>query len=467
MTKKFIKIVVFVILLLLFLNRVYDVFSWKDTAGSYYSSFDSFYQLKDDVVDVLFLGSSHTYCGVNNSVLWEDQGIASFSMSISGQDFTSSYYSLREALKTQTPEVVCLEMYGSLSHGYNVESNMYRNTLSYRLSHNSVEAVTSIAEDRKKELLLKWPIIHTRYAELQKKDFMKRDGAYLGYHSEFFVDPIEGLYEYADITEIERIGEENESWLRKIIELIREKDIKLVFFATPFVCREEEQKKLNYIEQLSREEGIPFINMCKEIEGLDFDPNQDFCDWGHMNYYGAEKISHYLASYLKNELNIKDRRGSIKYELWERDVIFRQHEVLNKTLSETFDLEVYMDYLTKLGDYTLVIVSNNGRYFIEAGIDRDLKEMGIEQFPDSNYICIRDMNGIIRESACVDFFDYFDLPGANLAVKSSTENMDIMVDLQPYAKTANGINILVYDNLLEKVADVIGIEADNFFNIVK
>lgn len=467
MIKNFIKTIIFIILLILFLNRIYGVLAWKDTAGSYYSSFESFYDLKDDLVDVVFLGSSHTYCGVNNSILWEDQGIASFSMAISGQDFTGSYYSLKEVLKTQTPEIVCLEVYGSVFHGYTVESNMYRNTLSYRLSRNAIDAITNIAEDRKMELLFKWPIIHTRYAELQKEDFLRKDSVYIGYHSEFIINPIDGLYTNSYITEIERIGEENEFWLRKIIELTREKGIELVFFATPYVCSEVEQKKLNYIEQISKEEEIPFVNMWKEVDGLVFDPNQDFIDSGHMNYYGAEKISHYLASYLKENYSIKDRRKSKQYELWAKDASFRKHEILNKTLQDTNDLESYMNWLTKLDDYTIIVVSNNGYYFSQAGIDGYMKEMGIDQFTDMNCIYIKNRNVVRVETTNSDFFDYMDLPGASLSISSSAENTGIVLDLQSYAKTQNGINILVYDNLLKTVVDSIGIEADNSFDIIK
>ena len=138
------KIVIFCILFLFLLNRIYDIFSWKDTAGDYYSSMDSFYDLEKDMVDVLFLGSSHVYCSVIPAQLWEDYGMASFNMAISGQDLASSYYSFKEALKTQDLDVVCVDLYGCVFHGYLIEGNLYRNTLSRKLSFTSIEAVNSI-----------------------------------------------------------------------------------------------------------------------------------------------------------------------------------------------------------------------------------------------------------------------------------------------------------------------------------
>jgi hypothetical protein len=61
------KIIVFCLIFVVLFNYVYKVLSWKDTAGDYYSSMESFYALDDNVMDVLFLGSSHCYCSIKNS----------------------------------------------------------------------------------------------------------------------------------------------------------------------------------------------------------------------------------------------------------------------------------------------------------------------------------------------------------------------------------------------------------------
>lgn len=74
---------------------------------------ETFYGLEEDVADVLFCGSSHCYCSVNPAILWGQHGIAGYNLGISGQDFAGTYHGIREALKTQHPRVICLEMYGS------------------------------------------------------------------------------------------------------------------------------------------------------------------------------------------------------------------------------------------------------------------------------------------------------------------------------------------------------------------
>lgn len=464
--KKVIKVVVFFIILGLFLNRVYSILSWKDTSGEYYSSMESLYGLDKDVVDVLFLGSSRCYCSINNSVLWEEQGISSFSLAISGQDLASSYYCLVEALKTQTPEVVCLELYGATFHGYLVESNMYRNTLSFRLSENAVNAVTDIAEDRKEELLLKWPIVHTRYAELQKKDFDKDRPVYLGYHAEFNTTAVEPLCSYYGNERLAIAGEE-ETWIRKIIALAEENDIQLVFFAAPVVSSEEDQKMLNYVAAIGEEHSIPLINMPRMQEELQLNVDSDFINWSHTNYYGAQKVSAYMGRFLKEHYSLPDRRGDESYSLWCEDAKVRQHEYRNQMLKQTYDIREYLGQLAGIGEYTVILTTNGEFYSDAADIADYVSELGMVDFYDTAGIWIRRDDQLLYHSIEENSFEYVELSEGDMVVQREDGNSSIVIDNLSYGKVQNGINIVVYDDVLEQVADAIGFDVPNQYMPVR
>ena len=55
--------------------------------------------------------------------------------------------------------------------------------------------------------------------------------------------------------------------------------------------------------------------------------------------------------------------------------------------------------------------------------------------------------------------------------RSSDENgnwsNEIIIDNENYKKVTNGVNIVVYDKLTEKVADTIGFNADDGYAIVR
>ena len=145
--KKAIRCIAFLIITFLVLIRTYDILKWKDTSGDYLSSTTQLYATKDNLMDVIFLGSSHCYCTISPDVLWGNYGIAGFNMTTSGQDKNTTYHLLKEALKTQSPKVVCVEVWGMTSDEHGVQGNIYRNMLAMKLSQNSIDLVESYIDE--------------------------------------------------------------------------------------------------------------------------------------------------------------------------------------------------------------------------------------------------------------------------------------------------------------------------------
>ena len=68
MKKKFLKIFSFVLVFALTLTGSLSALNFKYLDSVY--KFDAFYDLPKNSVDVLVLGSSHAYQGINTAVLW-------------------------------------------------------------------------------------------------------------------------------------------------------------------------------------------------------------------------------------------------------------------------------------------------------------------------------------------------------------------------------------------------------------
>lgn len=458
LAKRLIKSVLFCAILILLLNYAYRVLSWKDTAGEYFSSVNSFYELDEDRVDVLFLGSSHCYCSINNSLLWKDYGIASFSLAISGQDLVSTYYTLVEALKTQKPDVICVEMYYAVTEGYQVVGNLYRNTLPFRRSVNSLEAVQALVkDDAPLDYWLKWPIIHTRYAELQREDFQSNLPVYIGYQTGFNTQSIWEASPYEEQEPIP-VPEGNEQYIRRIIELAEEEGIELCFFVAPYAADEVAQGMFCYVEEIAREHNVDFLNLTRSREGLSLDVNTDYTDWAHTNYYGAEKVTSYMGKYLSSNYTLPDRRGDARYELWEEDARARQHEVQNQQmLLNTVDLRTYLVYVGGLKGYTF-FVSTKGNYLAEdVELSRSLEAAGIgEEFFDGCHVWVFEDGELKYLSEGEAFLHYADLGYSEYVVSGTSENPCVHIDRVSFDMVSDGINIVVYDNVLGKVVDAIG-----------
>ena len=85
----------------------------------------------------MFFGNSHAHCTVDHGLLWNNYGIAGYTLSAGSQQLDSTYYFVKEAIEVQKPKVVVVEVYGALWEEIsNLEETVYRNTLGMRWSAN-------------------------------------------------------------------------------------------------------------------------------------------------------------------------------------------------------------------------------------------------------------------------------------------------------------------------------------------
>lgn len=100
---KFFKTVAFLACLVVLFYLVSCIFGFKYEDGI--TTIDHFYDLPQDTVDVLLLGSSHMGMNVDPSLLWDLRGIAAYNCWGSMQQPWNTYYYLKECLKYQTPKL--------------------------------------------------------------------------------------------------------------------------------------------------------------------------------------------------------------------------------------------------------------------------------------------------------------------------------------------------------------------------
>ena len=74
---------------------------------------DSFYDFTlENNIDILLLGNSHLYTGINPKTLSASLGVNSFILAAPGTKIIDSYFCLKEALKKTKPKLVIIETYG-------------------------------------------------------------------------------------------------------------------------------------------------------------------------------------------------------------------------------------------------------------------------------------------------------------------------------------------------------------------
>ncbi len=104
--KAYIEIIAFLLLFILIYSCCYDVLRIKDIGNG--AGIEAY----DDVnvpVDVAVFGTSHAVCTVDNSILWNDYGIASYTLWSGSQKVDGTYFFMKDAFKKNKPKVALVE----------------------------------------------------------------------------------------------------------------------------------------------------------------------------------------------------------------------------------------------------------------------------------------------------------------------------------------------------------------------
>ena len=361
--KKAIRLIAFLLVLVGVLLGTYRVYAWKDTSGDYLSSTQQLYHTPENTIDVAFAGSSHCYCTIYPALLWEKNGIAAFDAATSGQDKATTYHLLVELCKTQSPKVVWVDLYGLLLDRQEIEGNTYRNMLAMKTSKNSIELIKEYVEpQRQMDFFLKWPIVHTRFWELWKYDYLQYEPSTYGRGAvyQWGVEiPDKGDFETDQIGELSEV---NLNWLNRLCQLSEKEGFELVFFVAPFRAYEDEQEIINAAGQFAKERGIAFFDFNKMGEELAIDYETDFRESFHLNAYGAEKVTEFVRQYLLEHYDLPDRRGDSRYEVWDKDLTWYRHLEFRGLLMSGRGINEVLDAIDQMDQiFVAVDVRTDGR----------------------------------------------------------------------------------------------------------
>lgn len=461
--KRIASVVAFVVILTLVLNRVYEIVSWKDTYGNYMSSVKELYSTPDDTIDLVFVGSSHMYGGIDPNYFWTEYGIPAFDMCCSGQDKNSAVHQLKELLKTQSPRLVVVEAYAFLYDKQEDVGNVYRNMLSLDFSRNANELIKDyVEEDEREDFYLRWPIVHTRYAELGKYDFEQYEPSIYGrgFNYNFKINPIGLDWESINTTDLVEIGDTNKAWIDELKQMSLEENFDLIFVEVTSDVSHDEQAILNGCEQYLSENGIPYIDLNKMAYQIGISEANDFVDFNHLNYTGAQKATAYLSTYLLENYDFEPHDFEEEYELWDMNAEYALHRVW---LDELDRLEG-LDYLkASLSQEDVVTVFSLDGWYSESETDWNglLSQFGLAKEDEPLDSCGLWMfrNGKVLAKISNSIDEHIRALNINdrdtIVIKNKQEDgavrTHIYINDCPCSITNDGLNVWIYDEMLGEV----------------
>lgn len=334
---------------ILFLVGLY----WAVRVVTPMSSIESFYDEPKNSIDVLIVGGSHAMCSISPTEIYDSTGLTSYNLSTWSQPIWVSYHYIQEALKYQKPKVVVLDVFGSFYDrsyltGVDVDlvSDDYAQLMKPSLNLLSLNFTRFRTQVTKKvwSEYLNIAKYHSRITELQPEDIGKifQDDSTTAkgygpfYTMESFVD-----YVYPQTDQTTELYPYAQEYLLKTIALLKEKGIIPLLVKIPHIADENDITLVNTIKEIAQEQQVEFLDFCSS-NVLNMDFSTDFADHGHVNNYGAKKVTGaVIESLQKMELSVvHSDKISMRWEeasKLEKDESQKMEIKLAKSLQEFAD----------------------------------------------------------------------------------------------------------------------------------
>lgn len=319
-----VRVICFFLLAALLLGYATYVLTPKNDYGI--CSMVNLYRQPENTVDVLAVGTSMVYAGVNTNVLWSEYGIAAYDLCSAEQPFWVSYYVIREALKTQQPKVILLDAKPSIyTRDYSKRGRTILSTYGIKGLDNRIGAIMACVESPSEAMgyLLGFPQVHNNYEKLKCEDFSippDNGGRGVNWKGYIEMDAVEHHQRPSLVwTATKRnLNDREEEYARKIFELCQQEEIQLMLLGMPNPDYANDHMYYNALWAVAAEYGFDGINYNDPNLRYGLRYSSDFADWQHLNVKGSMTFSKKLGEDLVDRFDLPDRRGDEAFDSYEQ-----------------------------------------------------------------------------------------------------------------------------------------------------
>ena len=297
---------------------------------------DSFHNMPEDSVDVIVLGSSHAQYSFVPSFFYEDTGLYSYVLGSAFQPLKVSYQMLREALKTQNPEMVILEVYTACLDEETVNDTRYT-IAEYQMrgeeKYNTINFIED--EDKRKEYYNDFLNNHNNWKNIESIDELLSvnndiSGSF-GYVENNVYLPADNYwysFKYDEDLDIS-LKEDDLNAFNDIYSLCQEKSIELLLYMVPMDnMTQVAQSYLHKVWDWANERGVNYIDFLSNDEKMDI-RSVIHHDGFHAHTNGASYITNMLSNYVNDNYQFNSHNVNDKLEdLYESSVEYLTFDVL-------------------------------------------------------------------------------------------------------------------------------------------
>lgn len=251
-----------------------------DSTFNAYARVKLFYH-EDPRADVVFIGNSHVYMGINPLHIYRMYGISSYVLGSPNQDAGTNKLYVQEALKQKEVTVIVLDAHrifdfwnGEVQHRRWVDPlPLSVNKMKYIWDTLKRNEVHGAGIEYDSWLSFVFPVLryHERWEKLTANDFYE-DPVVLYYHGAVHYHGFGTHYKsivtnydhYYDSVSIDNvILEETKVLFREIVSMCKEKGVELLLIKTPSPAWRQDYHEL--VSAWAQEYNIPFIDYNEQV----------------------------------------------------------------------------------------------------------------------------------------------------------------------------------------------------------
>lgn len=330
MTKKEVfRCVAFLLLVCLLLVGLTDIFELDYPSSS--RRFYSYRCFEKNTVDAVYFGTSAVGRYWIGAKAYDEYGMTVYPLSVDTMPVWMYSILVDEAFAYQDPQLLIFDTRPfAQSHTAENAGVRARRVLDSMevLSVNRMKAAMKTMEvihrldDTKPAFdasyILSFAKFHTKWSDDDfsvENQYDKKKQEFGGYNLHFLLsidhkaqNPVK--YDENYYEQLDPLSEES---LYELLDYTNELGVKVLFVDSPQYMSKQERGRANTVRKILQEQGASYIsyNFPSASQGLNLqmDPETDYYDDAHVNYYGAEKYTANLAAYLDTHYDLPDRRN--------------------------------------------------------------------------------------------------------------------------------------------------------------
>jgi hypothetical protein len=336
------KAVLFIAMLVpvvIFIGHKYSAASTENQINTYNQCrWDEFYSLPENSIDMVYLGSSHSYCTFDPDIVDGELGTNSYQLGMPLQHMDSTYYTMREVLNYQKPKLAVVEVYWDMMDdefeltqaGYlfqvmknkELEQDYIKEVfpLSEKIKYNNAalryqaDYFAYRTSELKKSLEAKYNVaLPATQKQVGTEKYRSKGYTYCDYN--MLPDEFDKTNQFKGLDGSEwSIDATQVKYLEKLTELCRDNGVEVVFVTAPIA-----NVSMDFIQNYDDiHNTVQAIADRLEVKYLDFNyvnrdnnllTNDNFRDDAHLNHSGVEIVDKYFAAWLKGNYEVGDMLG--------------------------------------------------------------------------------------------------------------------------------------------------------------